>query len=106
MYVKIIRCSISTNVYNDGHVCCHDVNITDFFRVILMRDTSDFLCSSTLMYCLCPHVQDALTDPQRVRTPDITEYWKPLAEDVSIYYLQTALPIIFSSCFELSQSST
>ncbi|KAK1372489.1 hypothetical protein POM88_028682 [Heracleum sosnowskyi] len=25
---------------------------------------------------------DALTDPQRVRTPDITEYWKPLAEDM------------------------
>ncbi|KAL5721536.1 suppressor of the transcriptional defect of hpr1 by overexpression [Ranunculus cassubicifolius] len=25
---------------------------------------------------------DALTDPQRVRTPSITEYWKPLAEDM------------------------
>ena len=28
------------------------------------------------------HVQNALTDPQRVRTPHIMEYWKPLAEDV------------------------
>lgn len=27
--------------------------------------------------------QNALTDPHRVRTPAITEYWKPLAEDVS-----------------------
>lgn len=26
--------------------------------------------------------QNALTDPQRVRTPAITEYWKPLAEDM------------------------
>ncbi|KAL1811684.1 hypothetical protein DCAR_0623813 [Daucus carota subsp. sativus] len=26
--------------------------------------------------------RDALTDPQRVRTPDITEYWKPLADDM------------------------
>ncbi|OMO89731.1 THO complex, subunit THOC1 [Corchorus olitorius] len=26
---------------------------------------------------------NALTDPQRVRTPAITDYWKPLAEDVS-----------------------
>uniref|UniRef100_A0A2P2M6F4 THO complex subunit 1 n=1 Tax=Rhizophora mucronata TaxID=61149 RepID=A0A2P2M6F4_RHIMU len=25
---------------------------------------------------------NALTDPQRVRTPSITEYWKPLAEDM------------------------
>ncbi|KAK1436202.1 hypothetical protein QVD17_01980 [Tagetes erecta] len=25
---------------------------------------------------------NALTDPQRVRTPDVTEYWKPLAEDM------------------------
>jgi len=24
-----------------------------------------------------------LTDSQRVRTPDIADYWKPLAEDVS-----------------------
>lgn len=34
------------------------------------------------LYC----VQNALTDPQRVRTPAITEYWKPLADDVSIYH--------------------
>lgn len=28
--------------------------------------------------------QNALTDSQRVRTPDITEYWKPLAEDMDV----------------------
>lgn len=27
---------------------------------------------------------NALTDPQRVRTPAITEYWKPLAEDMDV----------------------
>ncbi|RRT38682.1 hypothetical protein B296_00038848 [Ensete ventricosum] len=27
---------------------------------------------------------NALTDPQRVRMPSVTEYWKPLGEDVSI----------------------
>lgn len=26
--------------------------------------------------------RNALTDPQRVRTPEISEYWKPLAEDM------------------------
>ncbi|KAK6162709.1 hypothetical protein DH2020_002550 [Rehmannia glutinosa] len=30
---------------------------------------------------------NALTDPQRVRTPAIMDYWKPLAEDVSSYSL-------------------
>ncbi|KAL7204738.1 hypothetical protein ACSBR2_017776 [Camellia fascicularis] len=28
--------------------------------------------------------QNALTDPQRVRTPAVTEYWKPLAEDMDL----------------------
>lgn len=32
--------------------------------------------------------QNALVDPQRVRTPAITEYWKPLAEDVSTHLLE------------------
>ncbi|GMP41099.1 hypothetical protein CsSME_00011311 [Camellia sinensis var. sinensis] len=27
---------------------------------------------------------NALTDPQRVRTPAVTEYWKPLAEDMDL----------------------
>ncbi|KAG6787774.1 hypothetical protein POTOM_000260 [Populus tomentosa] len=27
-------------------------------------------------------IMNALTDPQRVRTPAITDYWKPLAEDM------------------------
>ncbi|PIA64155.1 hypothetical protein AQUCO_00201442v1 [Aquilegia coerulea] len=27
---------------------------------------------------------NALTDPQRVRTPSITEYWKPLADDMDV----------------------
>ncbi|XP_057498117.1 THO complex subunit 1 isoform X2 [Actinidia eriantha] len=27
---------------------------------------------------------NALTDPQRVRTPAVTEYWKPLAEDMDV----------------------
>lgn len=31
--------------------------------------------------------QNALTDPQRVQTPSIMEYWKPLAEDVSLHIL-------------------
>lgn len=65
----------------------YDVNITALLQVILLPNTNDFfLFSSTLMSCICSHVQDALTDPQRVRTPDITEYWKPLADDVSICY--------------------
>ena len=29
------------------------------------------------------YLQNALTDSDRVSTPSITEYWKPLAEDVS-----------------------
>ncbi|RVW96937.1 THO complex subunit 1 [Vitis vinifera] len=29
-------------------------------------------------------IVNALTDPQRVRTPAISEYWKPLAEDMDL----------------------
>ncbi|RWR92871.1 THO complex subunit 1 [Cinnamomum micranthum f. kanehirae] len=27
---------------------------------------------------------NAMTDPQRIRTPSVTEYWKPLAEDMDV----------------------
>ncbi|XP_028100392.1 THO complex subunit 1-like [Camellia sinensis] len=39
---------------------------------------------STILMSYLLLLQNALTDPQRVRTPAVTEYWKPLAEDMDL----------------------
>lgn len=45
--------------------------------------------------------QNALTDSQRVRIPSISEYWKPLAEDVSIYLRSIDEVFEYKFCFKL-----
>lgn len=58
-----------------------------FFISTLWSYNMDRIFVIINLHSIFLNYQNALTDPQRVQTPSIMEYWKPLAEDVSFLIL-------------------